>query len=151
MDGYLSGRDFGYDQAGHTNPYWDIDRQRYSVNPSEIKNINTPTYNHIFKRPYEQQAINQQCQELLIDMRQNQNELKKLKSEITQLTTPKNPQNTTKNRIESFWGGLDRDNNLIYVLVFVMIVFVILQIQIQQTNDMIRILMIHINEKQNSK
>lgn len=144
MDGYLSGRDFGYDLAGHTDPYWDIDRQRYSVSPSAIKNINTPVHHHVFKRPYEQISIDQKCQELLMDTRNNQNELKKLKSEIEELTTKKK----SEKQPESFLGGLTRnDNNLIYILIFIMIVFVILQIQIQQTNDMIRILMLHINEK----
>ena len=146
MDGYLSGRNFGYDQAGHTDPYWNIDQQRYSVNPSAIKNINTPVHHHVFKRPYEQQSTNQQCQELLIDMRHNQNELKKLKSEIEELTTKKKPEKQS----ESFLGGLAKnDNNLVYILIFVMVVFIILQIQIQQTNDMIRILMLHINEQKN--
>lgn len=148
MDGYLSGRDYSYDQIGHTDPYWNIDRERYSVNPAEIKNINTPVNTHIYKISNEQNSINQKCQELILDARNNKDEMRKLKYQLEKLTKKQIPKKS-----ESFFGGINNYNDnmsLIYLLIFIVVIFIILQIQIKQTDNMIKLLIIHLSDKKSS-
>lgn len=147
MSDWWDGKNFGYDQTGATDPYYDITRTRYSTSPSAIKNINTPVHDHIYKRPYEEMRIDNRCQELLMDMRNNEDELKRLKSEL-QVLNKQNNKNT-----ESFFGGFNirDDNTFIYILIFVVVIFIVLQLQIQQTNDLVKMLVTCINERGDKK
>ena len=45
MTDYWSGREYGYDEIGATDPYYDINKTRFSMDPDEIINLNTPV-NH---------------------------------------------------------------------------------------------------------
>ncbi len=145
MTDWWDGQSYGYDQVGTTDPYYDIERTRYSTSPSAIKNINTPVHDHIYKRPYEEMRINNQCQELLMDMRDNKNELKQLKSELKTV----GKQQGQNNIVESFLGGLGikDDNIFIYILIFVGVIFIVLQMQIQQTNEFVKMMITCLNEK----
>lgn len=139
--GTYEGREYGYDQVGTTDEYFDIDRTRYSVNPSEIKNINTPTNIHVSKLPFEQQIVNNKCQELILDLRDNKFELNKLKSELQALKEPAAKQ-------ESFLGGMDKDITvLFYALIFFAIVLVVfLQNIYQQNNDILRLMVLYLKD-----
>ncbi len=144
VDSY-SGRTYGYDQTGSVDPYFDIERTRFSIDPSAIKNVNTPINTHIYKRPYEQMAINQKCQELLLDLRNNEEELGKLRTELQGLRE----EQTTPKSGESFLGGLSKNDNitLLYVLIFAMIILIILCQNIyQQNNEIIRLMLIYLNQ-----
>ena len=52
------------------------------MSPDEIININTPVFNHNHKKTYEQMSSDNHYQNLLINLRNNKNELRRIKSQI---------------------------------------------------------------------
>jgi hypothetical protein len=138
MADWWNGQSYGYDQVGATDPYYNLRSTRYGVSPSEIRNINTPVHDHVYKNPYEEMRINSKCQELLMDMRNNEDEVRKLKAELQSLSVK--PSDLKSNpTIEGFMGKDMKDSNVL-LMILIVVVFVVLQMQIQQTNDLLKMI-----------
>lgn len=141
------GRDFGYDQVGITDPYYDIHRTRFSFDPDDVLNINAPVQHHSHKRPYEQESINNRCQELLINLRNIEDERNKYKARLQEIERRKEVERKEAERKkESFysphtnspWAGiLGSDSEFTMILIFITVVFLILQLQIQEMNRLL--------------
>ena len=129
------GRDFGYDQVGITDPYYDIYRTRFSFDPDDILNINTPVQHHMHKRSHEQENINNRCQELLINLRNIEDEKNKYKARLRELERER------KNDVESFHSPVDgstwSNSEFTIILIFITVVFFALQFQIQEINKIL--------------
>jgi len=144
MTDYWNGREYGYDQIGATDPYYDINRTRFSMDPDEIINLNTPYSLHKHKKSYEQISIDSKYQELLINLRNHENEMKKLKTQIRKLKMEKKVE--TAQPIESFTELFHNgkscnsyvNSEIFIVILFICIIFIVLQIQLRETNGIIR-------------
>ncbi len=134
-DGYLSGRTYGYDQIGSDDSYYNMNSQRYSTNIADILNINTPVHTHTIKQSPEQASMEQNCQELLFNIYDNRNELKQLNKKI---------ENISEKKIENFPAGANNyfgdlfGEKYFHLFIFIILIFIIFQIQ--QTNELLKIL-----------
>ena len=150
MTDYWSGREYGYDQIGTTDPYYDITRTRFSMSPDEIINLNTPVFNHNHKKTYEEMSSDNHYQNLLINLQNNKNELRRIKSQIRKIK-----EKESKSHTEFFHNDNNNKNEQILnpemfiLILFVCIVFIVLQMQLQETNKIIRELLLHGRIKSN--
>jgi len=145
MTDMWNGKEYGYDQIGATDPYFDITKTRYSLDPEEIINLNTPTTHHIHKRPYEQIGNELRCQELLINLRNQEDDINKLKSELKKIRTININTDVNKHHAELFHTKQSNNisSEMFMMILVICVVFIVLQMQIQETNHLIRELLLH--------
>ena len=74
---YWSGREFGYDQIGYTDPYYYSYNHMDNIvnNITDEINVITPQHEHNHQISYEKNAYNSKCQELLLDLRNKEDEI----------------------------------------------------------------------------
>jgi len=150
MTGSWEGRDFGYDQIGVTDPYYDINRTRFSFSPDEIININTPVQQYKHKIPYEQENMDRKCQELLINMRDDENRRSRFNSRLAKLEKERETEIerkreiargkeiARKKKVESMIPNMIPDGSeFTFIIIFISVVFLVLQLQIQEMNRLL--------------
>ena len=128
------GQDYGNDQfsASYGDPYFDMNDLKYNTRPNETIQMSTPMNAHIRKRDMSQQSNALKCEETLLQIRDNNdNMLEKFKDLIASKAKP-------VNKKESFSIGLGGDmpekqvNQIImYLLLFIVVLMVVLLIQFQ--------------------
>ena len=137
MTNSWEGRDFGYDQVGITDPYYDINRTRFNFDPDEILNMNAPVQHYTHKRPYEQENINSRCQELLINLRNIEDEKNRYKANLREIERERKKEANA----ESFRSPVNilsgSNSEFTIVLIFITVVFLVLQLQIQEINRLL--------------
>jgi len=132
----MYGLGYGHDQfsASQGDPYFDMNDLKYNTRPSETIQMSTPMDAHIRTSDMRQQASALKCEETLLQIRNNNDNMlemyKALVASKKKDTPP--PQTDTK---ESFFTGEMPDKQvnqiIMYLLLFIVVLMAVLLIQFQ--------------------
>ncbi len=117
--------DYGIDQfhSSYGDPYFDMNELKYNTRPSETIQMSTPINTHIRSRNVAQQADVNNCEEALLQIRNNNDDMYNMYK------------NLHNNKKESFIGGdlSTNDKYMMYLMLFIIVMVVILLVQFQNT------------------
>lgn len=116
---------YGYDQfSTYSDPYEDVNDFRYTTDPGETIQMSTPVNARLRKRNSEQQSDVLRCEDTLLQIRENNNEIyNKFKTLLQEKEQP-----------EGFVSNINK-NPVLSLLIFIAVLVICLIFQIQNLND----------------
>jgi hypothetical protein len=129
-----SGQDYGNDQfsASYDDPYFDMNELKYNTRPSETIQMSTPVNLHIKTRDTRQQANALKCEETMLQMRNNNDNMLEMYKKLQ-----KNNFDKTESFVKDNLQEKQTNKIIMYLLLFIVILIAVLLIQIQNINSKI--------------
>jgi len=133
---YFDGIDYGKDQIGANDSYYGLNRTRFSLNPNELLNINTPLKEYTHKKSYERISEDNKYNELLINLRSHEYKMNQLKNQLKKIKKSKE-KTKEKKEVETFSADLNINSGSIFILILIFIVYIVIQIQLHNVNTLL--------------